>query len=228
MAMAPIWIVLGGALLAWGVVRAINQRKHHRRLWRDLAGEHHLRYANPGEIDYLERFGNLALISQGHDRRIGCALVGRVDAGGVTLLEYSYDLGFGVRRSTRHAWVAVIETPQQHPSWTVEPALAVDAVTNDRQTMRRLGDLLLTADRPGTLADLTRDPLRKLLDDLARPASTWLEVHGPLVAVAAPFEPNPALPGQLLRTARKLARTLADQPDLTQESPSRGDDKEMV
>ncbi|UCD27758.1 MAG: hypothetical protein JSV03_11705, partial [Planctomycetota bacterium] len=121
-----------------------------------------------------------------------------------TLFCYTYDLGFGIHRTDRHWWIAVIETTGQYKHWRAYPA--------DSNTIKGQGEkierFVICADRQNTINQLTDIGIERIFQNV--PANYHWEVQNQFVAIAAPHHTDPAIPDQLLTTACKLAHLLAE------------------
>ena len=119
----PAWL-LGAVLISLPFVgRTYLDRRRQTRELLKLARRHNLKFSPADLIGLYDRYWNLALIRRGHNRHAWNVLYGSTEAGLVAIFRFSYELGFGLNRSARSWWVAVLESPQPFKSWQAEPAV---------------------------------------------------------------------------------------------------------
>lgn len=118
--MHPIWPVLALVVIVLVVGRGYWRRRKQARALIRLARSKGLTFSPVDLIGLHERYYNLEMIRQGHNRQAWNVVYGSTDAGLLAMFRYSFDAGFGVHRSSRHYWIAVIESPQSAGNWQVK------------------------------------------------------------------------------------------------------------
>lgn len=226
--MHPVWLIVLGLVLAPPAARMwLKRRQRHARLWQ-LASERQLKLSTVDTIGLHDRYHNLDLIRRGHNRHAWDVLYGTSEAGHVAAFRYSYDLGFGVQQSSRHWWVAVLESTALFDGWQARPAGPPDGpstvgpstegmsaegacieekpFTDESTAGIRLGPFLVRADHWTTLESLASPATKAIF--LEMPYWWHLEARGPLLAIAAPAEEPAVEPGALIDGLYKLADRL--------------------
>jgi len=201
--MEMLGFTLGILILAAVAVGTIVSRRRQTRKLRQLAQKRRLNYSAEDLIGIHERYQNLELIRRGHIRHASHVLFGSTDVGMVTLFCYTFDLGFGINRSAQQWSMAIIETTGHYDHWRARPVKS-GQTNEDAKTIDRFS---ISADHQDTAAQLTDADIEQLLQE--SPAEYHWEVCGPLVAVAVADDSNPETLDELLNTAIKLAKTLA-------------------
>jgi hypothetical protein len=213
--MHPFWLIAAVLVLSPFAGRLYLVRRRQRRELLALARKRNLKFSPVDLIGLHDRYYNLDLIRQGHGRHAWNVLYGSVETGLIAVFRYSYDLGFGVQRTSSQWWMAVLESPTPFANWRAEPAHdapadttgstdAAEATGPAQPTSEiRVGPLLLHADRAATLTDLARPPVAAAL--LAMPEGCHVEAHGPLLALACPADDNLEHPERLIDALTTLA-----------------------
>ena len=206
--MHPMWLVLGLLLMTGLAVRVAVGRYRRLRMLCRLAAEHRFRFSGDDLIDIHDRYQNLEMIRQGHNRHVSNVLYGPTDAGLATVFCYDYELGFGSRRATRSWWIAVVETDRARDHWWA--VSADDSIwtpgDTDSACSARVGGFEIHANHEATLNELRRLGLDRMFQ--TAPSDCRWEIRGPLVAVAVPFRPDGEAPAQVLSAARTLSAAL--------------------
>jgi len=110
-------LLLIGVLLASVfsfVVMGLRRRRRINALARK-AHEMRMRFSPADPFDLAHRYGALDLISSGHSARADNVTHGRLEGWPVRAFDFSYELGHGTRRLTRHYGVVVAETDLHLP-----------------------------------------------------------------------------------------------------------------
>lgn len=211
--MQTFWSIIGLVLLVAFAGRVVLARHRERKALKPLAVEHHLHYAHEDLIGIQERYQNLSLIRQGHNRHVSHLLYGSSPVGPTTLFCYTYELGFGANSESRQWWMAVVETPRVHRGWRAEPVDArMDPAPHiEDDSIQVIDGYRLWLSSRDIASRLTESRVRQLLEK-APTACSW-EVQGTLVAVAIPFGLDPQASRRLFETTCGLARFL-DEHDL--------------
>ena len=202
--MRSFWFVAGFVTLAVAALRAFYARRRQNRRLRDLARSRRLNFTPEDLIGVHERFYNLSMIRRGHRRHSWNLLYGTTDAGLISLFCYRYDLGFGTHQSCRQCWIAVVETPCDHARWST--LCACDSHADNHHTAEIAG-FTIHADALDTIDKLRDAGLEAVLQKAA--PTDQLEMHHQLVAGAAPYSRDIAIPARLLDTTIQLARLAA-------------------
>lgn len=200
--MYPFWLFIGLLIIAALFVRVVIVRRRPVRLLRDLAAARRLSLSAEDLIGIQERYHNLDMIRRGHSRHACNLLYGSTGTGLVTIFYYSYDLGFGVNRTNRQWWFAVVETACLHDHWRAMPA----ASFNGGRELALVDRFRVRTEHHHTLGRLIDAGIEELFRT-APPEYYW-EARGPLVAVATPFDSDPQTPRGLLDITCDLARRL--------------------
>ena len=210
--MQPLLLITGLVILAVVAGRGAWLRRRESRHLRELADRRRLNFAPDDLIGVYERYVHLDLIHRGHNRHVWNVLYGTTDAGLVTLFCYAYELGFGTNRTQEQWWMGVLETGDLHDTWQALPEEAI------KRNYTKVGEVCVRTDRRTTRRSLeASEEIRSILDPADRPCH-W-EVRGPLLAVAARLDSDPATAEQLLARLVRLARGLA----AVETSPIEGD-----
>ncbi len=211
--MQTFWSILGLVLLVALAGRVVLARHRERKALKPLAAEHHLHYAHEDLIGIQERYQNLRLIRQGHNRHVSHLLYGSSAAGPTTLFCYTYELGFGTNNESRQWWMAVVETPRVHRGWRAEPVdmRANSVPDNEGDLIQVIDGYRLWLSSRDMASRLMEAGLRQLFEK-APTACCW-EVRGTLAAVAIAFSFDPRDSRRLFETTCGLARFL-DEHDL--------------
>lgn len=179
-----IWLALMLAVAGPVAGRIYWLRRRRRYELALLARRRGLTFAPFDLIGLPERYCNLALIRQGHNRHAWDVLYGSTPAGLVALFRYSYALGFGVRQNSRQWWVAVLERSRPFASWQAGPADGQNLGT--RTFTRQVGSRQVWSDREETL-ELLGEPTTA--SALSKVPDLWhVEARGCLLAAVAPFK----------------------------------------
>jgi len=202
--MHAFWIVVGLVVLAGVVIRLVLTRQRQVQALREIAKRHRFNYSSEDLIGLHERYQNLDLIRQGHNRHAWNVVYGAVETGLIALFRYRYDVGFGANRSSRQWWVAVVETSRAYRHWHAFPKGGHQAMSDGR----KWGRFRIHTYHESTVPELIDAGVDTTLAN-APPDYQW-EVRGPLIAVAAPMRPDPQVPEQLITVACELAQRLAD------------------
>lgn len=202
--MQSFWFIVGLFVLTLAALRAWLLRHRLNRRLRELASERRLNFTPDDLVGVHERFQNLSLIRQGHRRRAWNLLYGTTDVGFIALFCYRYDLGFGTRQSSKQCWIAVVETPYDHPCWLAHRT--ADQSLIDNRPTTEMSEFTIHADSESTI-----DMLREIcLDGILQTAelADRLEAHQRAIAVAGALSRDLETPTRLLDTALKLARLM--------------------
>ena len=200
--MSPLWLPL--VLVALGTVSgaALFRGRREAATLRRLARGMRLNFAGADLIGVHGRYNSLRLIRRGHQRQARNVLYGSTDVGLVAVFRYSYDLGFGAGRTTRQAWVAVLETARPHRPWRLgKPDIWSTAPPDDPG-----GGPVLTADHAETLRRLSDPAIRELLER-SPPGAEW-ETCGRVLALSVPADGRPETPERLLEVLLEAGRRL--------------------
>ncbi len=203
--MSPLWLLL--VLITLGAVSgaaAFRGRRETATL-RHLARGMRLNFAGTDLIGVHGRYNSLGLIRRGHQRHARNVLYGSTDAGLVAVFRYSYDLGFGAGRTTRQAWVAVLETARAHRPWRLA---APDCWRRDARPDAPDAGPVPAAEHAATLRRLQAPAIRELLARSPRGAE-W-EACGRVLALTAPADGRPETPERLLKMLLEAGRRLEE------------------
>lgn len=195
----PLWLAGVIVLIAPLVGRTYLHRRRELSSLSALARRRNLKFSTVDLIGLHDRYCNLELVRQGHNRHVWNVLYGSADAGLVTVFRYSYDLGFGVCRRSESWWMTVLEGPQVLKPWRADPAGAAEI----SPPSERMGPFAIHADHAATVADLRQPGIRTAIESM--PADCHIEAAGLLLAAAIPFEAGPAAPDTLLTCILTLA-----------------------
>lgn len=180
------------------------QRRKNLRELSLIARRKGLNFSPFDLIGLHDRYYNLEMIRQGHNRHAWSVLYGSTEAGLLAVFRYRYDIGFGIDQDSRQWWIAVVEMPDLLPACRAWAATEEAAPEDGEQP--RPNPLAVRADRSETLERLERPEVRAALGRF--PAGWQLEMRGKLLAIAAPVTEKGATPEQLIDEAATLAETV--------------------
>jgi len=202
--MRSFWFIVGFLLLALTALRAWFLRCRQNRRLRELAHCRRLNFTPDDLIGVHERFQNLRLIRQGHRRCAWNLIYGTTDIGFIALFCYRYDLGFGTRQTLHQRWIAVVETPFDHPCWQAQSVANKPRI--DSQPSTEMAGFIIHTDYESTIDMLRLNSLDSILQNAA--SADRLESHHRFVAATAPYSRDIETPTCLLDTALQLARLM--------------------
>lgn len=122
-------VILAGVLLAgvvWFTILGLGQRRRATVLSRlaNLAG---MRFSREDPFDMPQVYGDLVLFASGHSRCASNVTFGRVAEKRIRACDFHYEIGHGMRRSTRHYGVVLVDAQTDLPAvlmWNEMDAVA--------------------------------------------------------------------------------------------------------
>lgn len=183
--MRSFWLIPGVLVLFLVALRMLLLRRGERRLFAALASRLRLNDAPTDVLDVAERFHELALLRRGHGGHAWNLLYGATPAGLVAVFCHAYEAGIGAQRERKAWWIGVVRTGAVHRPWRARMA----------------------ADHHDAGAGPIDAGIQSFLEGF--PGSWQWEVRGPLVAVAAPLDDDPATAERVFNAVLDLAGRLA-------------------
>lgn len=207
--MESFWLAVAFLVSASILGYLYRQRRQTLRELAALARRKGLTFSPLDLIGLHDRYYDLEIIRQGHNRHAWNVLYGATEAGLLAVFRYRYDIGFGIDQDSRQWWIAVVERSAVGPAWHASPASQAAAEPRpalDNGAQAWLGPFLVRADREETIGLLQRPETSAIFSRLS---PDWqAESRGLLLAFAAPAAENDSSPDRLIDAAVEFARAI--------------------
>jgi hypothetical protein len=160
--MSVLVLLITPVVVCVGLIVARSARRRGRRRLAALARSLGLSYRAQDVLDLPQRYRALAMMREGHDRRVRDVMSGPTRWGALSCFSYRYEVGLGVSRAVNTWKVAVLESGRSFERVTFRRGCGGNGSNSAATALRRGG---------WTISSRAGDPQRNLPDCL----NEWLE-----------------------------------------------------